>query len=132
MQLRWEETEQVGDVLPDFRELDPVLLQGVGVDDRQIDAAQIEQRIHVLGWAARDDGQDMQVVPVIDDSGHLRRQTQRRAFDQAGSEADGPGVNLSLLLLIGQRARRRSGLPLRIGFDLQRQDKRSRQREQAH
>jgi hypothetical protein len=73
----------------------------------------------------------MQVVSIIHDSGHLRRQTQRRAFDQAGSEADGPGVNLSLLLLVGRGARRR-GLPLRIGFDLQRQDKRSRQREQAH
>jgi hypothetical protein len=46
-------------------------------------------------WAARDDGQDKQVVPVIDDAGHLRRQTQRRALDQAGSEADRPGIYLS-------------------------------------
>ena len=74
----------------------------------------------------------MQVVPVIDDAGHLCRQTQRRALDQAGSEADRPGVYLLLLLLVGRHALRRRGLPLRIGFDLQRQDKRSRQRQQAH
>ena len=99
VQLRREEIEQVGDVAPDFRELDPVLFQRVGIDDRQIDAAQIEQRIQVLRRAARDDGQDVQIVPVIDDAGHLRRQTQRRALDQAGSEADRPGVYLLLLLL---------------------------------
>ncbi len=69
----------------------------IGVDDREIDAAQVEQRVQVLGRPARDDGQDMQVRAVIDHARHLRGQPERRAFDQAGRQADGPGVDLVLL-----------------------------------
>ena len=63
----------------------------------RFDAPQIEQRVEVLCWPARDDGQDMQVCPVVDHARHLRRQSQWRAFDQAGGKADRPGVDLFLL-----------------------------------
>ena len=58
-------SKQVGDALPDF-----------GVDDRQIDATQIKQRLDVIGGAARNDRQDMQVITVFDDLGYLGRQTR--------------------------------------------------------
>ncbi len=110
----------------DRREPDPVFLQRVGIDDREIDAAQIEQRIEVLRGAARDDGQDMQVRPIVDNARHLGRQAQRRALDQAGREANCPGVDLLLLLLISGRApRRRCSLLLCGSLScLQRQDNR--------
>ena len=43
MQLGGEETEQVRDPTLDVRCLELVLFERVGVDDRRIDAAQIEQ-----------------------------------------------------------------------------------------
>jgi hypothetical protein len=99
-------------------------------DDRQIDAAQIEQRIEVLRGAARDDGQDEQVGPVIDDAGHLRRQTQWCTLDQAGSEADRPGIYLVLLLGVGRRTSGR--LILRLGhFRAKRKNNRGPQRKCA-
>ena len=73
-----------------------------------VDAAQIEQRIQVFRGAARDDGQDMHVRPVVDDAGHLRGKTERRALDQAAGEADRPGVHSLFLRLIRCSASRRA------------------------
>ena len=94
MQLRGKEIEQVGDPAPDLRYLNLVLLERVGIDDRRIDAAQIEQRVQIFGGAPGDDRQDMQIRPVVDDAGHLGREAKRRALEQAAGEADGPGVHL--------------------------------------
>ena len=41
----------------------------------------------------------MQIRAIIDDAGHLGRETQRRTFEQAAGEADGPGVHLFLFVL---------------------------------
>ena len=65
-----------------------VLFERVGIDDRRIDAAQIEQRIQIFRRTPGNDRQHMQIRAVIDDAGHLGRQTQGRAFDQAAGEAD--------------------------------------------
>jgi hypothetical protein len=116
MQLRRKEIEQVRDPTPDLRDLNPVLLKRVGIDDRRIDAAQIEQRVQIFGGAAGDDRQHMQIRAVIDDAGHLGRETQRRAFEQAAGEADGPGVHLLFFRLLNGGASRRESVPcIRIG-----------------
>ena len=99
MQLRREEIEQVSDPTPDLRDLNLVLFERVGIDDRRINAAQIEQRVQIFGGAPSDDRQDMQIRAIIDDAGHLGRETQRRTFEQAAGEADGPGVHLFLFVL---------------------------------
>src|SRR6476646_5950640 len=49
--------------------VNPVLLKRVGIDDRRIDAAQIEQRAQIFGGAAGDDRPHMQIRAVIDDAG---------------------------------------------------------------
>ena len=85
--------------LLDFRHLDLVLFERVGIDDRHIDAAQIEQRIQVFRGAAGDDRQDMHIRPVVDDAGDLRRKADRRALEQAAGEADRPGIHLLFLRL---------------------------------
>jgi hypothetical protein len=94
-------------VLADFRQLDAVFLQRIGVDGREIHAAQIEQRVHVLGRAARHDGQHVKVRAVIDHAGHLRGEPQRCTFDQAGRESHRPGIHFFLLPGEIERPRRR-------------------------
>src|SRR6476469_6743754 len=58
VQFRGKEIEQVGDAALDLRYLDLVLFECVGIDDRRIDAAQIEQRVQVFRGAPGDDRQD--------------------------------------------------------------------------
>ena len=92
------------------RHLNLVLFERVGIDDRRIDAAQVEQRIQVFRGAPGDDRQDMQIRAIVDDAGHLRRETDRRALEQAAGEADGPGVHLLFLRRCAGRAARRRRL----------------------
>ena len=66
------------------------------IDDRRINPAQIQQRVQIFRGAPGDDRQDMQIRAIIDDAGHLGRETQGRTFEQAAGEADGPGVHLFL------------------------------------
>jgi hypothetical protein len=42
---------------------------------------------------------DMQIRPVVDDAGHLRREAEGRTFKQSAGKADGPGVELFLFVL---------------------------------
>ena len=48
MQFRREQIEQVGDATPDLGYLNLVLFERIGIDDRRIDATQVEQRIQIL------------------------------------------------------------------------------------
>jgi hypothetical protein len=79
----------------DLRYLILVLFECVGIDDRRIDAAQVEQRIQILRGTPGDDRQDMQIWPVVDDAGHFRCQPNRRTLKQAAGEAEGPGFIFS-------------------------------------
>ena len=93
MQFGWEQIKHVGDLALNIRHLVLVLLERVGVDDRSINAAQVEQRIDVLRRPPRHDRQNMQIVTVIDHAGHLRGKADRCALQQTSGEADGPGVD---------------------------------------
>src|SRR6185312_14451767 len=55
MQLRGEEIEQVSDPTPDLRDLDLVLFESVGIDDRGVNAPQIEQRVQIFRGAPSND-----------------------------------------------------------------------------
>ena len=103
MQLRREEIEQVRDPAPDLRYLNLVLFERVGIMDRRIDAAQIEQRVQIIRGAPGDARQNMQIRP--DDAGHLRREAEGRTLKQSAGEADGPGVDL--LFFLSRTGRRR-------------------------
>jgi len=94
VQFRGKETEQVGDAALDLRYLDLVLFECVGIDDRRIDAAQIQQRVQVFRGAPGDDRQDMQIRSVVDDARDFRRKAKRRALEQTAGEADRPRVHL--------------------------------------
>ena len=103
MQLRREEIEQVRDPAPDLRYLNLVLFERVGIIDRRIDAAQIEQRVQIIRGAPGDARQNMQIR--LDDAGHLRREAEGRTLKQSAGEADGPGVDL--LFFLSRTGRRR-------------------------
>ena len=93
MQLGREQIQDIGNSSLDVRHLGLVFLERVGIDDRRIDAAQIEQRIQVLRGPARDDRQNMQVVPIVDHAGDLRSQADRRALEETPGQANRPGVH---------------------------------------
>ena len=88
MQFRREEIEQVGDATPDLRYLNLVLFERVGIDDRRIDAAQVQQRIQIFRGASGDDRQDVQIGPIVDNPGHLGGKANRRTLKQAAGETD--------------------------------------------
>ena len=75
MKFGGEEVEKVDDTMLNLRHLDLVLFERVGIDDRHVDATQIEQRVHVFRGSAGHDRQDMQIRAIIDDAGHLGRET---------------------------------------------------------
>jgi hypothetical protein len=93
MQLGREQIEHVVDLVLNVRHLVLVLVERVRIDDRDIDAAQIEQRIDIFRRPARDNRQDVHVVPVVDNPRHLRGKTDRRAFQKSRGKADRPGVD---------------------------------------
>ena len=132
MQLRGEEIEQVRDPTLDVWYLNLVLFERVGIDDRRIDTAQVEQRIQVFRGTPGDDRQDMQIRPVINDARHLRREAEGRPLKQAAGETDRPGVDL---LFFGRMRwgalRRADALRLRIQSGrLKRQNDRRQHSEQ--
>ena len=55
MQFRGEEIEQVSDPTPDLRDLNLVLFERVGIDDRGVNAPQIEQRVQIFRGAPSND-----------------------------------------------------------------------------
>src|SRR5262245_13038607 len=75
VKLRREQIEQVSNPTPDLRDLNLVLFERVGIDNRRINAAQIEQRVQIFRGAPRDNRQDMQIRAVINDAGHLSGET---------------------------------------------------------
>ncbi len=110
VQFRGEQAEQIADAQLDLRYLGFVFLKRVAVDDRHIDASQIEQVIDVLGGPARHDRKDMRDAAIAHHPGNFRREVNGRAFKQAASETNGPGIEpLSDLRLVGAGRRRRLG-----------------------
>ena len=99
MQLGGEEVEKVDDAALDLRHLDFVLFERVGIDDRHIDATQIEQRIQIFRGSPGDDRQHKQIRPVVDDAGDLGGKADGRALQQAAGEADRPGIHSLFLRL---------------------------------
>ena len=99
MQLGWEEVEKVDDALLNVGHLNLVLFERVGIDDRHVDATQIEQRIQIFRGSAGHDGQNKHVRPVVDDAGDLGRKTDGCALQQAAGEADRPGIHPLFLRL---------------------------------
>ena len=100
MQFRREEVEKIDDALLNLRRLKLVLFERVGVDDRHVDATQIEQRIHVFRGASGHDRQHKHVRPVVDDAGDLGSKTDRCALQQAAGETDRPGIHSIFLRLV--------------------------------
>ena len=47
------------------------MIEHIAIDDRRVDAAQVEQIEYVVEDAASHDRQDAHVVAVIDDAGEL-------------------------------------------------------------
>ena len=94
MQFGGEQIEDVGDPLLDVGNQRLELLERVRVDDRGVHALEVEQRLHVLGRAAGDDGKHVQVVAIVHDAGDLGRETDRRAFQLTAGQPDGPGIEL--------------------------------------
>ncbi len=93
MQLGREEIEHIVDLVLNVRDLALVLVERVRIDDRKVDAAQIEQRIDVFRRSARDDREHVHVVPVVDNPRHLRGEADRRAFQKSPGKAHRPGVD---------------------------------------
>ena len=110
MQFRREQIEQVGDARPDLRYLNLVLFERVGIDDRRVDAAQVEERIQIFRGTPGDDRQDMHIRPVVDDAGNLRCKANRRPLKQAAGEADRPGIHLLFFSRARRGALRRAGV----------------------
>jgi transposase len=77
-----------------------------------VEDKQITPHIPVIDTSRRQDG-TFSREQFHYDTGHLHRQARWRTLDQAGGEADRPGVDLLLLPLVARRALRRRELRLR-------------------
>ena len=66
---------------------DLVFFKGVRIDNRHVDAPQIEQRVHVFHRTAGHDRQDKHVRTVVDDARDLGSKAYRRTLKLAAGQS---------------------------------------------
>ena len=59
MQFGREEIEEINEAAADLGKLYFVFVERFGIDDRHVDALQVEERVQVLRWSPGDDRQYM-------------------------------------------------------------------------
>ena len=92
--LGQEQRRDVLDPVLDVRQLHltPEVIQDVGLRDRDIDPAQVEQVRDVADSAKGHHGDDAKVVPIIERLGQIGRIADERALKQAPRDPNRPGI----------------------------------------
>ncbi len=107
VQFGGKQVEDICDALADVRNQRLELVQRIGVDDRGVDALEVEQSLDVFSRAARDYGKHVQVVTIVHNARNFGREADRGAFQLSAGQPDSPGVEPLDCLQFGCAARYR-------------------------
>ena len=101
VRFRRKQVQHIGDAVAKRRHARLEGIERIGVDDRSIDSPQIEERVDVLAWAARDDRQHVQPVPIVDRSCYFRGESDRRTLELPRRKPDRARIDVVFLLGVG-------------------------------